>query len=206
MRDTVFSDLQHAPGRSLSPLVGERLAPYLVDGHSYSLVLDDRTGKVHATLLDLGAGIAVQIWEPEASAPVVAPPAPVQAPALSFPAELDADSDTDTVALWARTQGLADAYVAGAWVWVDDSIGNRLRAGDETGEALRAMLKVNGFDFSRKRSAYFHKCGVRPKGERPTGRKLSAMHNTVPVVDFRPSTYDPRPAWKQRKTRKRRAA
>lgn len=206
MRETLFSDLRHTPDRSLSPLVGERLSPYLTDGAAYTLVRETREGMVYHVLLDPVARIAVQVWDPaeEGEAPVPIPEAPA-APQRTISPDLDNDSDTDTVAAWLLARGL-DGAVVGAWLWVSDSMPNRIKAGGEDGTELREILQCNAFKFSKRRNSYFHMCGVRPKGERPTGRKLERMHNVVPVGEFRPTTYDPRPAWKQKKTRKRRAA
>lgn len=209
MRETIFSDLRHTPDRSLAPLVGGRLSSYLEVGAAYTLVREAREGMVYHVLIDPAARLAVQVWDPaeEGEAPVPIPEAP-EAQHRTISPELDKDSETDTVAAWVKARGLAQAYVAGAWVWVDDSMPNRLAVGGDLGAELREILKANGFDFSRKRNAYFHKCGVQPRAERPTGRKLSAMHNTVGVGEYRSASYDPRPAWKQKKSggKKRRAA
>lgn len=184
LRNTIFSDLQ--------------------EGAAYTLVHEIRDGMLYRVLLDVAARVAVQVWDPAAEAAPV-PDAP-QAPRRTISRELDKDAETDDVAAWVKARGLTQSHVVGAWVWVDDSVLNRLAVGGDLGAELRELLHANGFAFSRKRSAYFHTCGVRPKGERPTKRKLERMHNVVSVGDFRPATYDPRPAWQQRKTRKRRAA
>lgn len=203
MRETIFESLHHTPDRSLAPLVGERLSPYLTEGSAYTLVHETRDGMLYRVLLDLGARVAVQVWDPAAEDAAPVPDAP--APQRTIAPELDADSETDTVAAWLLARGLQGAVV-GAWLWVSDSMPNRITAGGEDGAELRELLQANGFRFSKRRSSYFHMCGVRPKSERPTGRKLDAMHNVVTVDQYRPATYDPRPAWKQRKTRKKRAA
>ncbi len=116
---------------------------------------------------------------------------------------VNADSETAAVAAWCSEMGLRGS-VAGAWIWVADSVPNRELFGGK--EALEAYLKAAGFVWSNRRQSWFHRCTVASHATRKGG-KLERMHGTAPVGEYREKTFDPRPAWavqkEQRKARRR---
>lgn len=207
MRETIFSELRHTPGRSLAFTVGERLAPYLTEGRAYTHVREERDGMLYAVLIDTEARIAVQVWDAVGETTQDAPEAPTEA-AEGLPWALPdltigKDSETPQVVEWCRLAGLR-ASVVGAWVWVPDSSDNRRLAGGP--EALERELRARGFYFSKRRQQFFHDCTVPAAKDRKPGGKLERFHGASSLDTYAAGKHDARPGWRQAQDAKRAAA
>lgn len=117
--------------------------------------------------------------------------------------EIGPDSETDDVVAWCRANHV-QASVVGRWVWVD--LFQQQLAHDR--DELAIALKAAGFRHSQRRQAWFHDCTIPCKhpldrNRRPGTGKLERFHNVVNVQAYT-SGMDPRPAWQQAKTRKKR--